>query len=171
MEQLPTKKHYNLTITEDELGALVQLLPPEESVDTDDINNYRLIQKIKDVQINPIAQSMYFINVYDVTQHYGGDEEGGWYYYTTECIYSNGFSTLSAVKSILYDALIQQFYAALDGADISQDKWMSEEQIQHLLDEGTTVRTCNFDRHGEGCFVSIERAPGVEHDMHRPHYE
>ena len=34
---------------------------------------------------------MKWVNVYSTTRHYGGPEEGGWWYNLEECIVSNAF--------------------------------------------------------------------------------
>lgn len=69
-------------------------------------------------------EQIVFVNVYSITRHYGGPEEGGWYYNWNECIESipvqNKFSDLMKEEAIKrYESRKHgNIYSVLGGTDI-----------------------------------------------------
>lgn len=65
-----------------------------------------------------------FVNIYEITRHYGGAEEGGWYYNWDECIESipvkNKFSDLMKEEAIkeFEGRKHGNIYSVLGGVDI-----------------------------------------------------
>ncbi len=66
-----------------------------------------------------------WINVYEVTRHYGGPEEGGWWYNREECIFSDKIHkgedpdrTKRKVESEYEDLKEGNIYSVLGGTEI-----------------------------------------------------
>lgn len=56
-----------------------------------------------------------FVNVYKVTRHYGGPEEGGWWYNWYECVES---CPVDVVHSETMKAYYEKFYSNIKHGDI-----------------------------------------------------
>lgn len=73
-------------------------------------------------------ETMGFVNVYSVTRHYGGPEEGGWYYNILECIetfpcrYKNRYEIMDYMETEHADKRYGDIYSVLGGKDITM-KW------------------------------------------------
>jgi len=57
-----------------------------------------------------------FVNVYSITRHYGGPEEGGWWYDWLECI--EVFPVKNKAADVMADALLEE-HAHIVHGDIS----------------------------------------------------
>lgn len=69
-------------------------------------------------------EQMGFVNVYKVTRHYGGAEEGGWYYNWFECLesfpcrFKNRDEIIEYMESDHAHEKWGNIYSVLDGADL-----------------------------------------------------
>lgn len=132
---------------------------------------------------NPVAQNMWFINIYVVNKQYGGPEEGGWYYDTYDCIKSYGHSCLEQEVSVRIDGkvvpwrsfneMVEDFISYCEFYEVKPPftDMYDYAAYEELLNEGRTITASDIDRHGEGILLSIERAPGQRHMTWRHHYE
>ncbi len=168
----PPKK-FSVTLDEDQLSTLMTLLEP--SSDEGDPGE-ELYNKLYDVsQHNPIAANMFFINIYDRDQLYGGPEEGGWWYHTMLCEYSLGYACVDWNQigvpdfRFLIDMFIEQLQTEFDEVDILNKPDLKEE-IARSLTEHDYYEFAQLDRYGVGRIVAIERQPGARHNTRRQYY-
>jgi hypothetical protein len=69
-------------------------------------------------------EEMGFVNVYKVTRHYGGAEEGGWYFNWFECLesfpcrYKNRQEIMEYLEGEHAHQKWGNIYSVLDGADL-----------------------------------------------------
>lgn len=97
----------------------------------------------------PIAA---YASVYDFTQHYGGSEEGGWYYHTQQF--------LRAIK-------IRCKSSNVDGCNhITYFNKKERRKVNRLM---KSLEEMN--RYGEGESVLIERKAGIRENLNHQHYE
>lgn len=169
----PPKK-FNVTLNEDQLAVLMDLLGPSSD---EGEPNEELCNKLYDLShFNPVAANMWFINIYSRDQQYGGPEEGGWWYHTTQCEYSLGFDCVDWNQpsvpdlSYLLDSYLAQIDSNFDGVECLE-KVGTKLEIEEFIREHGYFEYSELDRYGEGTIVSIERQPGAQHNMQRQHYE
>ena len=87
-----------------------------------------------------------YFSVYEVTRHYGGPEEGGWWYDLTRLVVTMPFIYSRFALDAFCDSM-KPHYQVVPGGDI------------------------NSVNGGADCFIMIERKPGSRQDLERPHYE
>lgn len=188
--QIVPAPYYNVALNKDQVKLILDLLAPGCDPDENSVNRqlFDLIERTKNSDVQ-----MYYINIYSVCQEYGGAEEGGWYYHTTDCEMSFGFDNLPRAVDE-FNLLVSTEYARDD------EDWqcITTEQIienasyleavaysnsyysdnipvlinTHIV--GYNTRTIaeysDLDRHGEGTVVRIERMPAESHDTTRRYY-
>jgi hypothetical protein len=166
-------KQFAVSLDEDEMTALMTLLGPSSD---EGEPNEELCNKLYDVsQHNPIAANMYFINIYDRDQQYGGPEEGGWWFHTMLCEYSLGYDCVDwnqiGVPDFRYliDMFIEQVQTNFDEADILNKPDLKED-IARSLTEHDYYEVAQLDHYGVGRVVAIERQPGARHNTRRQYY-
>ena len=165
----------NVTLSHEEIETLLALLSPSAG-DTDE-PGYGLYTKLADRMHNPIANAMYFINQYEVNQAYGGPEEGGWYYHTTDCIYSLGFDCLVGYQSSEpvkdFNRIVDEF--VLVGCDLNSvndlGPALDKDLIISKLRENNYYVLNDLDKYGEGVRIEITQTCAGAHDTDRQRYE
>ena len=79
--------------------------------------------------------SQVWLNVYEVTRHYGGSEEGGWWYDNRKCLVSYGPFASEEMADATYEWLVNKYeggfqhqrnggmgrYSVMGGADVVID--------------------------------------------------
>lgn len=85
-----------------------------------------------------------YVNAYMVTRHYGGPEEGGWWYNMSECVETRTATPLTA----------EQVHREME------EKWKKE-------DWGDIYSVLGGVQHE----VYVQREPKETEDLDRPHYE
>jgi hypothetical protein len=89
----------------------------------------------------------FFVNVYELDRHYGGPEEGGWYYDSGAAVRSH-----PVPKRALADRLAATLRARYDA-----DK--PRYPVSSVCYQGGEFGVC------------VERHPARSYPAHRPHYE
>ena len=92
-----------------------------------------------------------FISVYATTRHYGGPEEGGWWYNVSDCLQSKPIPPCDGehLKSVLTSVI---------------ERWCEEYQSEHHGDIYSVLG-------GSEVWFSLEYHAGESHDVSRPRYE
>jgi len=136
--------------------------------------------------IKPGTQALMYVNAYSVTRHYGGPEEGGWWFNANEPLAS---IPIKATSQPGHDDICYQCHRARMGTlddnlePIKMCKWgfhlvtESPEQVedfkQHLqeiyadVDDGNIYSVCG----GSELHVVIEDHPGERQPQSKPRYE
>ena len=171
----PLKK-FSVTLAEDQLSTLMPLLGPSSD---EGEPNEELCNKLYDLShFNPVAANMYFINIYDRDQLYGGPEEGGWWYHTMLCEYSLGYDCVDwnqiGVPDFRYliDMFIEQLQTEFDSDEVFN--FINNDNLKTEITEALTARDyfeyAELDHYGVGRVVAIERQPGARHNTRRQYY-
>jgi arsenate reductase-like glutaredoxin family protein len=128
-----------------------------------------------------ITSRMLYYNVYNVEQQYGGPEEGGWYYHTYRCTYSEGVEAFSQDRQVT-DSFHDMFKHFLKDAELltipNDYSEMSQDDIETLVKYTFLVEKSNLgmylsavDRYGEGIVIAIEPAAALSEDTRREIYD
>lgn len=88
-----------------------------------------------------------FVTLYGMTRHYGGSEEGGWWYNTVHMI-----KTIPTVYSIENATKIADYFK------------------NNLFEEEVTGDIYSVNG-GQECFIQVEKIPGSCEDTNRPMYD
>ena len=179
-----------LSLTNDQLERIKSLLEP--SIVRDDETGDPICDE---GQSDPLAatimtqidrqraldqQPTLFLSLYETRQCYGGPEEGGWYYYFTECM---------TTELLTFPALVDQWNELV--------KYCADEYGQVQTPDETTMLTISklnelvnsVDRQKDNAWaqpvyelhftdnprdvtavIAIEGVPGILADTHRPYY-
>ena len=158
------------------MTALMTLLEPSSDEGDSGEELYNKLCKLK--QANPVAACMYYINIYDRDQLYGGPEEGGWWYRSTICAGSFGYDCVDwnqiSVPDFRYliDMFIEQLQAEFDSDEVFN--FLNNDNLKTEITEALTARDyfeyAELDRYGVGRIVAIERQPGARHNTRRQYY-
>lgn len=162
-------KQSSITLNEDEATVLLQLLAPSSDEGQPNEELYNKIYRYS--QMNPIASSMFYINIYERCQQYGGPEEGGWWYHTTHCCSSVGYACADWNTSEQHDFsyLLDMFFESIQ--DVIESKELPDkEDVKTALLTHDCYQISDIDRYDEGTIVAIERQPGAQHSTQRQYY-
>ncbi len=91
-----------------------------------------------------MAKELLFVNVYEVTRHYGGPEEGGWWYNWMDCL--------------------ETYPTSVDNADTVKD-WLHENYKDIKHGDIYSVRG------GTDLAIIVESTPARSQTKERPYYE
>ena len=169
-------KHFCIDLNEDEISDLLTLLEPSSDEGDPGEQLYLKLWKLR--HQNPIVNNMYFINVYDREQQYGGPEEGGWWYHSMICEGSYGYDCVDWNQisipdfRFLIDMFIEQLQTEFEGDEVfnflNNDNLKTE--ITEALLRNDYFEYAELDHYGVGRVVAIERQPGAQHNLNRQHY-
>ena len=172
-----TAIRYTLTLTQEQYQALATMLENVPETDDSDASISEIRDQLVDVLHIPAAKYMYYINVYNIDQAYGGPEEGGWYYHTHDCHTSIGIfcdpcdGESQFTRDHRFDELIT---TALQYLQSFEPKWQDDGAAQEIfndLNEYGCFVAYDTDKYGCGELVEISRTPGNRHDTRRQYYE
>ena len=164
------ERKYNITLTESDIDTLLTCLRPdndEYSTQAHDIHNK--LNALKLGARKP-ATTVYFINVYETEQQYGGPEEGGWYYHTMNCIASVGHVCGGDTDNMDLPFLSYHVLAELEGF-FDVNKIPDITAIQHSLETNNTISYYELDKYGNGIILKVEDEATKSHDISQQHYE
>ena len=168
MNKLATVR-YNVTLTQEEFDKITDLL--DKTVDD------QLATDLREVTHIPAAKHMYFINIYSIEQHYGGPEEGGWYYHTVDCYASFGVycdphehDTVWS-REHRFDLLAREASNYTVSLGPSWPEPVAAATIISDLLEDDCYYIESTDRYGNGEALEISRTLGAMHDNRSHHYE
>lgn len=157
-----TEPTYTMTLSRREMKVLTALIAAYDDED-DDSYTTATIRHIKDAARRQACQSFKFVNVYDYTQQYGGAEEGGWYYTTTECVRSYGVAVCSERDlHRLIELFIEMSIEWCDTVYPSTIEATAE--IYQQLVSLQIVQSSQLDKYGAGYVVRVEDEPGESED-------
>jgi hypothetical protein len=88
-----------------------------------------------------------FVTLYGETRHYGGSEEGGWWY--------NNVHMIKTIPTVYTKESVEKI------ADYFKNNLFSEEVSGDIYSVNG----------GQQCFIQVEKIPGSCEDLVRPHYE
>ena len=166
------EQNYLLSLTEPEYTKVLKLLQNDLATDNDVDESEQttdLINKLAAAKSSTVLTNMMFINVYTAEQHYGGPEEGGWYYHTQECTECCGFLVIPGnAASLSY--LVDAFFELSQNCDIHDQFHLSYGEVIDCLTQSQYYSVFDTDAHGEGQIIAIEPAPAMSEDLHTPHY-
>lgn len=68
--------------------TLIKYFDLSQEEEAEEFGGRENIELLSDTYVEVVLpdNEMVFVNVYSITRHYGGAEEGGWWYNITECI-------------------------------------------------------------------------------------
>ncbi len=123
-----------------------------------------------------------YFSVYEVTRHYGGPEEGGWWYDLTRLVVTMPFIYSSLTLNAFCDTLNPRKEVVPGGESVGLTNLVvttpvSNFTIDTLCDtmkphyEVVPGGDINSVNGGSECFIVVERKPGSRQDLERPHYE
>lgn len=177
-----------LSLTDNRLELIKSLLEPsivrdDETGEPDSTESDPLAATIMtqiDRQRALEQQPTLFLSLYETHQCYGGPEEGGWYYYFTECM---------ATELLTFPALIDQWnelvkycadqYGQVQTPDETTLLTISKlNELINQVDQQTDnawvqpVYELHFtdNPHDVTAVIAIEGVPGILADTHRPYY-
>ena len=156
--------HYCVSLTEEEQETILTML------DFDKFES--LHNKIASLTNNPAASEMYFINVYESCEVYGGPEEGGWWYTMYDCTGSLGMWCESK-KSLpfyhLYDKFVEECAAqGMKDFEIPTRLLFMEFMKDNGWYQVSTI--AEWDRQ-INIVVEVARGPAVSHDTTKRIYQ
>lgn len=159
-----TTKVCTVTLTQQDIDVLLALLEPSSQQPEDpgaDLYTHLATAK-------RLARETFYLNIYEIKQNYGGPEEGGWYYHTTECVGIHPFAYLDeATRELEYIAA--DYNIELDSETIKQT-WMEVNAGKALVDQSVAYYS-ESNKYGECTMLAIEMMPAASEDLERQHYE
>lgn len=116
-----------------------------------------------------ISCATYYVNVYEHVQVYGGPEEGGWWYWTKECLYVDAFVDIDNALDVIpeladewFEDVVVLFYTDLLNRWIRSADNLADRYLQVMEDwKGRT----------EYYSIEIEYQPAATEDLKERCYE
>lgn len=179
-----------LSLTDDQLALVASLLEPSITRDdeTGEVNDEEnpvaahLAQQID--RLRPLNDQRnnvrLFLSLYETRQYYGGPEEGGWYYFFTECVESELLGLNALVDQwnelVCYCADEYGQVQTPDETTMLTASILNEAVNRVDRNDLHSMRTPLFELHFTDnphdveAIITIERVSGCLADTHRPHY-
>ena len=135
---------------------------------------------VADILLDKLAQSLeiscptYYVNVYEHQQYFGGYEEGGWHYWTKECVYTDAFVDIDEALDAIPE-LVDDWFHSHDPAEyferLSALRALWEYSALSLADRFVGIYENNPDHKYNYYSVEVEFQPAATEDMETKHYE